>query len=954
MKNFTAKTADFDNLTISGQAPITPSDLGTAPNQIPLNKDLGTLAYQDAVNLDDVSADMLELRAIAAEISDSAVDVFVYDTSRDSDGGKWRERTQHTSWYNEELNTATRGGRREFPAVAVIVSEANKVTIYDGDDPDLGMWMVFNAAANNWLYYTSGAKSSVMLNGKLANAASGSNQRFRTIDFISDMHLEYTHTDGRSTFGNGISERNSGSNSLNYGNVSGSGLIDRNCNDVAMTILPNAPIDEDTGLPVPTIAVATNGGVSVIKDDGSVYDISGVSVERVAFYNDNKSLIIRETGNACSYGAIPVSDNSWTSWREGFFNETTTFPCTLNQINTGLYSNGNYDLGIPSDFGLSLIKVNPSDQNISTGAYITSKYNTGWMPGDIKLATLSDTKVEKVGVDESISASLISNGENWTGASGSTPPTDWSQYGSGANDAIYSISGGELTITENGSGNYGIMYQAFDVVAGQTYTVTVRYKSSGTGFARFFIGTAPGSALVLSTQNTGSTDFITKSITFSDTNSRTLYLSFAAVGEEGASAIFDYVSITKTGELITNGTFDNGIENWIDQSTGTQSVDSSNVSAGELTLTRLNSDSEQVSQLLNLVEGKRYVLSFDVTASINDKGEIWVGTDLPLNNQALGDGTQTAKSTLETGNILGVGSYLYTFTAGSVNYLSIRVGASDTISWDNISVRLAEPDRSVNDNGLQIFGEIDKTPVAPGADLVAYSGFSADNYLMQPYNEDLDFGTGDFCVMGWFKRNSNSTYHRIWNRADSRDHHRVEFYTDTTGNEVYFYTRDDSAYTTVKGTLPLGIWTYLVGVREGGTLKIYENGVLANSTTGVARDLTSENNAVLQIGEASSFDPGATFDGSIALFRISANVPTDAQIAKIYRDEKALFQDGAQATLYGTSDSVTALAYDEKTELLHVGTSSGRSDFSGLRRINNTTTAITTSISAHNNLIAEQ
>jgi hypothetical protein len=92
----------------------------------------------------------------------------------------------------------------------------------------------------------------------------------------------------------------------------------------------------------------------------------------------------------------------------------------------------------------------------------------------------------------------------------------------------------------------------------------------------------------------------------------------------------------------------------------------------------------------------------------------------------------------------------------------------------------------------------------------------------------------------------------------------------------------------------------------------------------------------------------------LALWRISATAPTPEQIAKIYRDEKPLFQQGAQATLYGTSDAVTALAYDQKTELLHVGTASGRSDFSGLRRINNTTTAITTSISAHNNLIAEQ
>ena len=91
----------------------------------------------------DGHIDKLKLAAIEQTKSDTAVDVFVYDTSLDSDGGAWRKRTSHTSWYNEPLNTSTRGSRREFPAVAVIVAESNKVTIYDGDDPDLSMWMVF-------------------------------------------------------------------------------------------------------------------------------------------------------------------------------------------------------------------------------------------------------------------------------------------------------------------------------------------------------------------------------------------------------------------------------------------------------------------------------------------------------------------------------------------------------------------------------------------------------------------------------------------------------------------------------------------------------------------------------------------------------------------------------------------------------------------------------------------
>ena len=41
----------------------------------------------------------LDLAAIAKDISDTAVDVFIYDTRKDSDGGAWRKRTQHTSWY---------------------------------------------------------------------------------------------------------------------------------------------------------------------------------------------------------------------------------------------------------------------------------------------------------------------------------------------------------------------------------------------------------------------------------------------------------------------------------------------------------------------------------------------------------------------------------------------------------------------------------------------------------------------------------------------------------------------------------------------------------------------------------------------------------------------------------------------------------------------------------------
>ena len=127
-------------------------------------------------------AEQYLLDAVAKDISDTAVDVFVYDTRKDSDGGAWRKRTQHTSWYNETLNTATRGSRKEFPAVAVIVAESNQVTIYDGDDPDLPMWMVFNGADNqnilvNATYYNLAAINGVLCVGTLGI----------TINFISEF-----------------------------------------------------------------------------------------------------------------------------------------------------------------------------------------------------------------------------------------------------------------------------------------------------------------------------------------------------------------------------------------------------------------------------------------------------------------------------------------------------------------------------------------------------------------------------------------------------------------------------------------------------------------------------------------------------------------------------------------------------------------------------------------------
>ena len=131
----------------------------------------------------------------------------------------------------------------------------------------------------------------------------------------------------------------------------------------------------------------------------------------------------------------------------------------------------------------------------------------------------------------------------------------------------------------------------------------------------------------------------------------------------------------------------------------------------------------------------------------------------------------------------------------------------------------------------------------------------------------------------------------------------------------------------------------------------------------VSNAWTSNNNLTQTGGTFIGIYPGGGYgpnspefplDGKLSLMRIGAGAISAEQIKKMYEDEKVLFQENAKATLYGSSDAVTALAHDDTTNLLHVGTSAGRSEFQGLRRINNTTDAVTTAISASNGLVAEQ
>jgi hypothetical protein len=376
----------------------------------------------------------------------------------------------------------------------------------------------------------------------------------------------------------------------------------------------------------------------------------------------------------------------------------------------------------------------------------------------------------------------------------------------------------------------------------------------------------------------------------------------------------DVTSLSGT-ELVTNGTFasDTG---WTKGSGWT-------VSGGTAVATNVSSGIV-ISQTVTLPIAGEYIISVNVVTA---NSTYYFG----INGGSTGSQSGTGVMQITTG-----------YLSAGTRTLSIGAWSSGlTATFDDISVRLAIPDRSAKGNGLAVHGTPTVSAVATGAELKCISGFSTSNYLEQPYNSDLDFGTGEYSVSVWVKNASLGTgleYLMARGTADADESLRIGF--RTTG--VYFDYGVGAPYSQTNQALSLNSWTHIVcmvSTSEAG--HIYVNGVeqtySVNGTAPSTFNNDTDYNTVVGVRWGLS-DP---FGGSMALLRISATAPTAEQIKEIYEAEKPLFQANAKCTLNGTSDSVTAMSYDDSNDELLVGTSTNLSVFKGLRRVDENNNNIT-------------
>ena len=215
-----------------------------------------------------------------------------------------------------------------------------------------------------------------------------------------------------------------------------------------------------------------------------------------------------------------------------------------------------------------------------------------------------------------------------------------------------------------------------------------------------------------------------------------------------------------------------------------------------------------------------------------------------------------------------------------------------------------------------------------------------------------------FWVKGW--TSSRDLMHR---GPDNTRNSKTSWHLYCDGGYDYRFTMTTDGTTERTYEIQLGAnltgWQHVCFTLGGEVVRGYLNGeekkLIGNMSPAYHFDGNIFSQATDRNGLWIGRGPVSTdFNGSLALLRIGRSTPSAQQIRKIYDDEFALFQPNAKCTLYGGSDAITAIGFDDSNDTLHVGTSAGRSEFNKLNRINNTTTAVTTAISVSNGLVAEQ
>jgi len=879
-----------------------PNLVGIGNSQVPTNAMLGGMAYQDPSNVNLESFEPGHISKIKAVINQQASgsnshvsSIFVYDTKRDSDGGAWRHRTQHTSWYNEPLGTLFRGNRKEFPEVAILVTtdggfdgsyvRAIGFQIYDGDDPTCPMWMRFPinnyAQAANWggglpmiakpNFISVKLGPIHALNGQIAigNAdTSGGSLPGFLVNMISEKCIDvcrygvaanqfywmssniasrvnYSTWSNRS-FAQGATryhtgdDATSGKKSEITGRMSSAPVF-----DIKMTVLPNNAIDPCTGLPQPTQFWATNGGMTVINGNTVPMTLTTNQVgsyKAIGLSNLNHErgiMVINQSGNV-------IRTDYYKPDEHGIYgsNDTSSY------YYYNLASNSNPS--IPWDPGSEKVKFikgyehEPHDLAIANGIslQIMLGKNSDDSGGDTKAIGATITHEMVTGYQPGDPHIAL---PGYCGTPGDI--TQVQHYYDAFNDNSgnwsfadgASITGGFLRLSSTNGSRATRAVSGF-LVNGTEYYVLYHVNAASQHFQFDDDGAGAGLGSVRTYHTVTHNDTGFYGFTFTATASNRLRI----MRTQGGGGNIDISSIT-----IYESQIQNKHNNYQDARPG-----------------------------------------FSVQGT--------------LKRQPVAPGAELC-SYSNWGQNNGTNGY-------------ISQGYNATLNWgtNNFMISLwfkcAEGGTESTENLLGI-GDYNHN----------------DGFLIQAVNTSSKYIDAGYLGTGGSFASESSVQ---------------AGFVDQAWNHLFLHLRNNTFHMWVNGkknTVNGGTWT---GSGRNWSSKWTQRQIViggrAGNVGGATNAWAQPTTELALIRIAGGGSAAAT------------SQPSNEEIRKIYEDEKGMFQPGAKVTLTGNNSYTRQMDYDEKKHILHVGTHAGRSDFRRLVRINSTTEEINTGISAYDGFVAEQ
>jgi trimeric autotransporter adhesin len=941
-----------------------------------------------------VQQDLSGVTAAALHRSPNAVTVmFVYDTSKDSDGGAWTEKCQHTSWYNEPINgkwlgaqaseaaaravsgaatgdyfqlTSTgafrslnattgttevfRGNKRDFPRLAGIVAEAGNVTIYDLTEPGRPMWMRFVRGAGDTDTVLIGNNRNVNsifpVNGSIyAGAAGVTDGIFYVFNFISDVAFRNAGNNSSGNARNSIADRNSPVvRFASPGFSFNSGIV----NALSATVLPDAPIDPVTGLRVPTIAVATAGGISVIRHDGTVRNSSStLAFNSIAI--SPQLLFATRTADATFYwaqnpGALAASFalSTRTNAQAPDFNTGNT---------AGMISPNRTEYLRRSTTAARVQKARlfESDPARSVTATIANTFNTGHMTGDIRRCYLADTGAGSAGP----SVELVTNGTFDTDTSG------WLVV----LDTTASVVSGRLVITRGNT--TGWAYQSISTVIGKEYYLTFQNVS---GDPYVLVGNSIGAGDNLFPMGA----IITYRVSFVATANQT-FISLGFNGTTvGMTATYDNISVREVvadRSYLAAGANITGTLVKTEVAAASQLIAYSGFSAANYATEPYSAQLDfgtgewSCSAWVRNLHGPRFNL---LTKTEDFADGVWWSTSVTAvsNVAEAPNGTLTADKIItgvgqSTAGADGTGAFrqaisvptntawVYSFFAKAAerNNIRVREGVSSGVRI-NVNLTTGEFSYEVGDTSSM------SASVEPSINgwwkiTVSRTTGAAESTCRVEIKPGVEVGDGTSGVYIWGAdlRVANVTdgVYQPVDTATSPEYRSVIaerafssgafIRLEMVGIGQLRATASDGTTTrTVTTTTAYNTNTWLkarANYRTDGTLELLVNGNPVAATRGNPLLTLNNSNATLTIGNSFALD--APFPGSLALLKFGATVPTPEQAAWIFEQEKHLFQAGAQCCL-PDAGAIADLTYDEATDKWIAISATNESEWSGLVR----------------------